>query len=329
MLYLVQTWSLQAPPSLAAIPRLNDQHNRLREKGLRVIGVNASDPDKNAVEAFVREKGANMAFSVVSTGPQSAFTRQWLEPTGMMRPPAAFIIRDGVLQLVSGDGGFDDTMIEAMLEGPDGVRKAADGLKERAARRAELSRLSKAFNEAAEKGDVPAMEIGLAAIQGLAPNFPPVKAFELEVAFAKKDWESAGKLVKDPGRAQFSIHRAATYAASGHDLPDNLLAEITARYAATMADGERGGPLEYVTLSRLHFRCGDKDAATSAAKLALQKVSEPHFLALGVPVPPFAAFATEVQAGRMPTIEEFDDWMREDMAKRRGIVPAPKPPGGN
>jgi len=324
-LYMIHTWSLQAAPSLAVIPRLNDQYTRLREKGLRVIGVNVRDPDKNAVEAFVRDKGDGMAYPVVFTGPQSAFARQWLEAAKATRIPAIFILRDGTLRLISREGIFDDESLTAMLEeGEGGIRKAAASLEDRASRRAELSRLSKTFNEALEKNDLPTMEQTLAAMRAISPNYPPLQAFDFDVAIAKKDWETAEKLLTGPQRPLFTVNRAARYAASGEDLPDNLLQTITAKYAELMANGQSGGPNEYVTLSRLHFRVGNQDDATTAAKLALQKVSDGPFLALGVPVLPFAKFAAEVEAGRMPTIDEFNAWMREEMAKRR---PAPQAPG--
>src|SRR5688572_4015509 len=64
-LYLLECWATWCGPCVAAIPHLDALHDKYKDQGLRVIGMNVREDDKAKVVEFVKEKGERMSYPVL------------------------------------------------------------------------------------------------------------------------------------------------------------------------------------------------------------------------------------------------------------------------
>lgn len=91
--YVVEFWATWCPPCRATIPHLNELHQKLKDKGLVVIGQDLGEEEKT-VSQFVEKMGDKMTYRValddMSKEPKGAMARDWMGAAGQSGIPTAF-----------------------------------------------------------------------------------------------------------------------------------------------------------------------------------------------------------------------------------------------
>lgn len=322
--YMLECWATWCGPCIAAIPHVNELHKKYSEKGLRVIGVNVWEDGKDKVAAFVEDKGDGMSYPVVYTGRGSAFENEWLKAAGVRGIPHAFLVRDGKLVLKTHPSQITDEVIEALLQGGDAIEKVRETLRKAEEERAALSAAMREFSIASNRKDLAAMEAAYPKVKELDKANRYVPAIEAEIALAKKDWDTAAKILAASGDNPMVVFRAVRVAASEEDAPPAFVEAVAVQFTTLIEKGS--GPTEMQMMSRLQWKLGKKDEAIASARSAVEKARDPKAARTGFPLAPFERFAAALEEGRMPTEAEFSGWVRESMPQRPQPAPAaPKP----
>lgn len=150
--YILECWATWCGPCVAAIPHMNELHKKYGEKGLRVIGMNVWEEEKEKVVAFLKEKGDGMAYPVAFVN-ETAFAKEWLEAGGVEGIPHAFVVKNGKLLFSTHPASLKDETIEALLEGGEKEAKVLAARAEEA--KAEEAMRKEAEEEMARLGDFP------------------------------------------------------------------------------------------------------------------------------------------------------------------------------
>lgn len=113
--YLIDFWATFCSPCIAEIPHINELHNKLKDKGLVVIGVDVWEKPAGLAAAFVKRKGDGMAYRVVhDTGP---IARDWIDAAQLKGIPQAFIVRKNTIVWHGKAGDLDEKFLTEILEG--------------------------------------------------------------------------------------------------------------------------------------------------------------------------------------------------------------------
>ena len=125
--YMIECWATWCGPCIAAIPHINELHQKFADKGLVVIGMNVFEDGLEKVQGFVTEQGDGMSYRIAySGGRESAFGKQWLEAAGINGIPHALFVKDGKLLFTTHPAEVDDELVTEILgEGFDPVAFAA------------------------------------------------------------------------------------------------------------------------------------------------------------------------------------------------------------
>ena len=312
--YMLECWATWCGPCLAVIPHVNELHKKYSEKGLRVIGVNVWEDDKDKVAAFVEGKGEGMSYPVVFTGRGSDFEKDWLKAAGVTGIPHAFLVRDGKLLLKSHPARINDEVILAALEGGDAMEKIQGAMKKEEEGRAALTAVLREFSQASGKKDVPAMEAALAKLKEIDKSGRYAAQLGMEIAIAKKDWDTVGQALGKDDVNPSLVMRVARLASGDEELPVPLVEAAATKFIALT--GEKAGPLELQTISRMQWKLDKKEDALASARSALEKAKEAKAARAGFPLEPFEKFAAAVEGGKMPTDGEFRGWLKDAMPQR-------------
>lgn len=312
--YMLECWATWCGPCLAVIPHVNELHKKYSEKGLRVIGVNVWEDDKDKVRAFVEGKGEGMSYPVVFTGRGSDFEKDWLKAAGVGGIPHAFLVRDGKLLLKSHPARINDEVILAALEGGDAMEKIQGAMKKDEEAKAALNSTLREFSLASGKKDVAAMEAALAKMNELDKSGRYAAPLGMEIAIAKKDWDAVGQALAKEDANPSVVMRVARLASGDEEVPLPLVETVSAKFAALT--GEKAGPLELQAICRMQWKLDKKEDALASARSALEKAKEAKATRAGFPLEPFEKFATAVEEGKMPKDAEFRGWLQEAMPKR-------------
>jgi thiol-disulfide isomerase/thioredoxin len=122
--YVVEFWATWCVPCKKSIPHLTKLQERYGRDKLVIIGI--SDEDQETVEAFVRQQGKNMDYTV-ATDRRSGTTRTWMRAAGVEGLPHAFIVdRAGKVAFIGSplDEAFDTTLAKVMTGRYDPVLQA-------------------------------------------------------------------------------------------------------------------------------------------------------------------------------------------------------------
>ena len=331
--YMFECWATWCGPCIAAIPHVNELHKKYFDKGLRVYGMNVWEDGADKVEKFVKDKGEGMSYPVAYTGKGSAFETEWLTAAGVRGIPRAFIVKNGKLMLSSHPSQLTDSVIEALLSGDEGAKKAADEINAISDSREKTGNVMKEFGKAAATGDAETMAAKLAEFEKLSPDSPYLAAMKLDLLTARKDWPAATKAIEEmpdgQGRQMWVTMTARKIGIkTDSEYPVEFIKAVSKSYAAILETSKSPSlTLDFITLTGLQWQCGDKQAATASAKKAAELAGQPQAGAAAaagknLPVAPFERFAKSVEDGTLPTMKEFSGWLREAMGQP--AVPAAK-----
>jgi len=151
-IYVVEFWATWCPPCRASIPRLNQMHHELGDKGVVVIGI--SSEDAATIEPFAKKTG--MQYRVAADKGDATYLA-YAEEGGSI--PRAFVVRGGTV-LWAGSPLFGlDAIVRSLATGTYSRQRAQ---KARAA--------SKTFDQALQQNDLPGALAALDALIELDPS---------------------------------------------------------------------------------------------------------------------------------------------------------------
>ena len=94
--YLVEFWATWCPPCRTSIPHLNEIHNKFKDKGLVVIGIDCWERDESLVAPFVKKMGDKMTYRVAlddkASDKKGQMAMTWMEAAGRDGIPSAFLV---------------------------------------------------------------------------------------------------------------------------------------------------------------------------------------------------------------------------------------------
>lgn len=274
--YVVEFWATWCGPCKVSIPHLAKMHEKLKDKGVVVIGLSNEEPE--TIQGFIK-KGTKMPYHVASYEEDSD-TAKWME--GVQGIPQAYVVDQKGLVVWAGhpmDGL--DAVVEKVLTG----KFSLEAEKQRIARMKQAQKLMNELQMAyrAEEYDK-ALDIVNRIIEAdpkqIQPHFIKRQLLErmkrpaADLAEAVKQLEAA---VSDNAEALMQV---AQIEMSRPELGDRdaRLALRTARRAVEVSDPKT--PAAYQTLAAIQAELGMIDAAIASQQKAIElmKDAEPDEL---------------------------------------------------
>ena len=324
-LYVLECWATWCAPCVAAIPHVDGLYDKYRKNGLVVIGMNVKEEGREIVAKFVEKKGEGMSYPVAYVGRGGAFEQEWLRRAGVNGIPHAFLVKDGKLLLQTHPMRLTSEVVEGLLKGgaeQDAVlaklRKAAenrDPMQEAANEGTEAAKAREAFVTALKAKDVAAMETVIVELRTLDPEDPYLGWMAVEVAFLKKDWIAAKKLLEAEcdRTPEFALDRIAKEIVLKLDEVDGISPELLKFLAAKMADFKGDPVFANLQVARLQAKAGSKKEALLAAKATVAEVRKAGKL----PVEPFEAFVHSIEDGEPLTFQGVLEYVSEATEGKR------------
>ena len=196
--YIIECWATWCGPCVAAIPHVNALHNKFKDKGLVVIGVNVWEEPADKAEAFVKKKGDGMAYRVAYDGGQSgSVANNWLKAAGVNGIPHAFVVRENTILWHGHPAQLTDETVADMIAGKYDPAKVAAAAAENEKLGAEFGELYGKFQELTKAGKAAEAEKLLGRQIEIAQKIMPDKAplvkegGLIELALARKDPKDA------------------------------------------------------------------------------------------------------------------------------------------
>lgn len=322
--YIFECWATWCGPCLAVIPHVNELHKKYSAKGLRIIGMNVWEDGEEKVAKFVKDKGDGMSYPIAYTGRGSAFETEWLKAAGVRGIPHAFVVKDGRILFTTHPAQLTDEVVEQLLSGDEGARKATDTILAKIAAREKVGAVMRDFQAAAAKGDTEAMAARIADMEKLDPNGASLPQMKVSLLMAKKDWVGTEKLLDEsPGPVRdFIVAQLARRVGmdAESNCPESLLKQLAAGMAQQVDKARQPNPLDHLTLASLQWRAGDQTAALATARKCVEVVKaqpEGRF-----PLAPVEKFLRSLEGGALPSNQDLSGWMRE-ATPARAAAPAP------
>ncbi len=279
-IYVVEFWATWCPPCRASIPHLNELQNKLKDKGVVVIGQNCWErQSREEVVAFVKELGEKMTYRVASDA-SNTMAQAWMVAAGAEGIPTAFVVdKAGRLAWIGHPLNGLDKVLDALLAGTfDPQAAAAERAREEAAQ-AQVQGLSEKLGQAvAEKKWDEAL--------GIADEIK--KAVPAEAAVSVDFMRFNLLLGKQDGKAALALARQLSAASENPRLLNELawalatatafaerdleLAHTLAARANRAVEGKDGAILD--TFARVVFLQGDKAQAVTLQEQAVAQTPD-------------------------------------------------------
>lgn len=318
-LYLLECWATWCGPCIAAIPHVNELHEKYHDKGLRVIGMNVWEDGEEKVAAFVKKKGKGMSYPVVYVGKGGSFETECLKAAGVTGIPTAFLIRDGKFLLKTHPSQLTDEVIQSALEGDEGIKKLSEAVSAMDQKRSAMMANSRAFYQAMTAKNVEEMNKRLEEAKALGLPEQQIQSMVLRMAITQKDWASIQKQLDtatEKPMAGMFLYEASNAVLQDNAAPESLVKTIASRFDEVHSVMRTGG-MAYINQSRLQWRAGDKDAALVSAKKAVEESQKPEAKPMRSEAIA-SKFLKAVEAGTMPSNDDIKQWhteMREQAIK--------------
>ena len=127
--YVIEFWATWCGPCRAAIPHLNQLHEKYKDQGLVVIGQNCRERGtgiETSVTAFVANMGSNMTYRVALDnveGNTGKMSQTWMKAAGRNGIPSSFVVdQAGRIAWIGHPSGLDD-VVEKVLAGTFDIEK--------------------------------------------------------------------------------------------------------------------------------------------------------------------------------------------------------------
>lgn len=270
--HIVECWATWCGPCLAMIPHMNDLHNKFKDRGLVVIGVNVGNDTEEKATDFVTRKGDKMAYRVAYEGKTGQVSKDWLQAAQAKGIPHSFVVRDGKILWHGHPMELTEANVEAVLSGgtmkttsPAEKDKLNEALGRYRAARLEILALLRGADTAKTLAKIAEHETTLASSEPSDPDLLRAMAFSVK---GDKDqslgfYRKAVIAAKDNPGALFRIaHGLLDYGT----VRDNALALQCARAAV---EKDNNVILRHM-LARAELAAGNKSAAIAI----LEKIVE-------------------------------------------------------
>lgn len=129
--YIFEFWATWCGPCLAAMPHMEELHQKFKGKpNFQIVGVNVMDrktPD--ALKEFLKARPTQLNYTMAVDVEGKKTGKHWLEPQGVKGIPHVFAVKNGQLIWRGHPAGLNEKMITAMLAPdftPDSL-KGAEG----------------------------------------------------------------------------------------------------------------------------------------------------------------------------------------------------------
>lgn len=316
--YILECWATWCGPCVAAIPHVDALYDKYKDKGLRVIGVNVWEDGKDKVADFVKKKGDGMSYPVIYTGKSgTAFESDYLKPGNVKGIPRAFVIKDGKYLFDTHPDKITDAVVEALFVGGEAEEKTVKELLETIKQEVEqrkqtdqLRPLLMAFKKAADSKDVNAMAVKLAEIEKLDCARPLLPKLQLSLMAARKEWPALERALEERQHL-IRIFDIAVELDEATDVPKSTRESILAKLKSLQPDPMVWRCLNLILQSRYQWHVGDKEAAKTSAKKAIDNARDT------VPVDPFAAYTRSLDEENPQTANEVIKATFEAMQRKK------------
>ena len=172
------------------------------------------------------------------------------------------------------------------------------------------------------RSDPETMAAKLKELETVDPGHPNLPVLKLQLLIARKDWPAAvatlNELPESEAKNSFLMRSGGKMAReNGGDYPMEFIKALTIPYSQFVADsGKSIGPNHFAYLTILHWKIGDKQAATAHADKGVE-VAMSFAGASEYRTAAFKRFAKSVNEGTMPAFSELNTWQREGKRKSR------------
>lgn len=276
--YIVEFWGTWCPPCIAAIPHVNELHNKFKDRNLVVIGVAVYEDSPDRAAEFLKKKGEGMAYRVAYDGKKNgSVAGNWLDAAGVKGIPHAFVVRENRILWQGHPTDLTEAFVAGLIEGKVDAEKIRVGDAKQQAEKARLARLWQEFRGftdagmAAEAEPVLAELLAISAGRG-ADESEFIKAEGgIRMARARGDADAASKLIAafaEKGISAGNLRILQT--AREFLMPDGrpiqacdcaLALRCVEKTIDLIAQNERVDPLLFVDRARLLVLLGRTDEA--------------------------------------------------------------------
>lgn len=318
--YIFECWATWCGPCIAMIPHVNELHKKYYDKGLRVYGLSVWENDKDNVKKFVSKKADVMSYPVAFTGNGSAFEKEWLKSAGVKSIPHAFIVRNGKLLASTQASRLTESLIETLLSGDEGAKKAADKILSAQNNQEKTDKLLQDSYTARSKKDTTKMKTLLKELKNLDPDHPAIPTLELWVLIITKQWQAAltalNQIPQSEPKDNFVSMTGMQIAKSNrYDFPPDFMTAFVKLYSDYILHSESPiGPNHFAGLSMLQWQLGDKQNAVTSANKCLE-AAQAFSKGKKYNVTPYARFTKSVNEGTTPKHYELSQWHSEARKK--------------
>ncbi|MGJ8657930.1 MAG: redoxin family protein [Akkermansiaceae bacterium] len=314
--YIFECWATWCGPCIAMIPHVNELHKKYYDKGLRVYGLSVWENEKDKVIQFVKKKGDKMSYPVAFTGNASAFETEWLKAAGATSIPHAFIVKNGKLLASTQASRLTDSLIESLLAGDEGAKKASDTILSAQNNQGKAEEVERASYAARLKKDAAKMTELLKELNDLDPDHPAIPTLKLWILIVSKQWPEAVTTLNEMPTSEYkssfiSLTGMQTARMNNYGFSEEFMKAFVKQYSDYVLNNESPiGPNHFASLSILQWNLNDKQSAVTtaekcvAAAKAFSKGEDSR-------VQPYARFAKSVNEGNMPEISDLSQWQRE------------------
>ncbi len=313
--YVFEFWATWCLPCKAAIPHLNELHNKYKDKGVIFIGQSVFEQDAEAAPAFVKKMGDAMSYRIAldvteegQTDSSGGMARTWLHAAGINAIPSTWIVRNGKVLWIGHPKDLDTLKIESALAGTFDILGAKKEGKEKTERQQLQLTLQTRFWDALHDRDAATVEATLKELDAFFTERPETSvAYRLRALVGLGRYEEAKALAatypnqaKTPREAFVARLRAVQDMLVTNPRDQAFLAEVKAMLDAIElpeTDNPKG-PKALVLKLQAWVICLQGDSA-AAVKLQEEALS----LMADSPLKPLEVKALEgYQNGRPPAL---------------------------
>ena len=275
--YIMEFWATWCGPCIAAMPHVSELQKKYREKGVVVIGMNISEPDRSKVEPMVRKMGQRMDYAVATdmvVGEEPGKMEQtWMTAAGQQGIPCSMIVdRQGKIAWI----GTPSTM-----ERP--LKAIVDGTFDRVEQAQFEKRVDNMWEEYAEAVKAKEFDKALAMLDRIATTdesyVPNVALQRFRTLVSKGDLGAANKLAQELADGPFKDHgmrmQSLAYSMLASDqaknLDKHLVLKVATRASELMSEFD---PVAPTIVAHAYALRGDFRKAAQVLRGVIENVPE-------------------------------------------------------
>jgi thiol-disulfide isomerase/thioredoxin len=221
--YVVEFWATWCGPCIQSIPHVTELAKK--NKDVTFIGVGIWEEDEGTkIKDFVAKMGDKMDYNVGYSGNKTGMAVSWMDAAAQNGIPAAFIVKNGVIQWIGHPMGMDQPLAD-IKSGKFDVNafkaefdKQATATRQQMAARAEMASANKLIMD----GKYAEAKTKITEIEGKYPAMKPALESMKFMMLAKEnpaEWETQAKAIaKDPKRVDMLMNFAMSQTMKGGDM---------------------------------------------------------------------------------------------------------------